>query len=350
VDKSHFKALKELPRDGDVSQREICLAVTVDTECDKGPGWTIQRPLRFRSVTEAIPGRLEPIFHEHGARGTYLLSPEVIRDEASALALRSAGDNGAELGAHLHGEFIGGSAEEEAGVTWEMQSSLSAAEEEEKLTALTDLFEKTFGRKPTSFRAGRYGIGANTLPALARLGYTVDSSVVPYTRWKDRGGEVSFFGCPVEPYAPAAADPLREGALPILEVPVTMGDTLWEKVPRPLLRTVTDYSRLWNLPINLLGLKERFRPVWLRPTWSTAEEMESLIRKKAGGSGKGPVVLVMMFHSVEFQAGCAPASVSEGAVEEFCGRLGRVLEFVRGLGGRFVTLAEVPSIVGEDAG
>jgi len=54
--------------------------------------------------------------------------------------------------------------------TSEIQSSYSQEIEFEKLKNLTDLFINKFGHRPTSFRAGRFGAGNNTISALENLG------------------------------------------------------------------------------------------------------------------------------------------------------------------------------------
>src|SRR5579871_3010745 len=80
------------------------LCVSIDTECDKGKAWRVQKPLSFIGVTEGVKGRLQPLFASFGAKPTYLVSPEVMRDEASVEVLRSVSAH-AELGTHLHGEY-----------------------------------------------------------------------------------------------------------------------------------------------------------------------------------------------------------------------------------------------------
>ena len=56
-----------------------------------------------------------------------------------------------------------------------------------KLRDLTELFSRTFGRSPTSFRAGRFGIGPHSIPILEELGYLVESSVTPHMDWAANG-------------------------------------------------------------------------------------------------------------------------------------------------------------------
>ena len=82
----------------------VVLCVSIDCECDKGPKWRSQRPARFVGIREGIGRRLDPLFRAHGAKPTYLISPEVLRDAASVELLRALAPR-SELGAHLHGEY-----------------------------------------------------------------------------------------------------------------------------------------------------------------------------------------------------------------------------------------------------
>ena len=60
----------------------VVLCVSIDCECDKGPGWRTRRPLTYEGVIVGIRERLHPLFRSFGARPTYLLSPELLRDAA----------------------------------------------------------------------------------------------------------------------------------------------------------------------------------------------------------------------------------------------------------------------------
>jgi len=177
----------------------IYLCVSIDCECDKGPGWKTRKPLSFAAITSGIGERLQPLFRRYGAKPTYLLSPEVIRDPASVETLALIASE-CELGTHLHGEFAEPGAFEPE-VTSAFQCHYDRATEQEKLRGLTALFADAFLAKPRSFRAGRFGIGPHSLGILADLGYAVDSSVTPFKDWAQAGApEAAFRGAPTQPY------------------------------------------------------------------------------------------------------------------------------------------------------
>src|SRR5258707_2132156 len=161
--------------------QRVFLCVTIDCECDKGPGWRSQLPMRFDAVSEGIARRLSPLFAHHRAKPTYLLSSEVIRDAASRSILASLSGS-RELGTHLHGEYVETDGPI-AQVTSDFQRDYPLDVERHKLGLLTEQFRSAFGERPRSFRAGRFGIGTHTVPLLEELGYEVDSSVTPFVDW-----------------------------------------------------------------------------------------------------------------------------------------------------------------------
>ena len=71
-----------------------------------------------------------------------------------------------------------------------------------------------------------------TKQVLKELGYLVDSSVTP-TRWwwRRRGEGVNFLGASDQPYFPDVKDFRKNGNMKILEVPVTLTNNFWNRIP-----------------------------------------------------------------------------------------------------------------------
>ena len=177
---------------------KIYLLVTIDTECDHDPHWVRSKPLRFESINIGLPQRLQPVFQSTGAIPTYLLTVEVMEDPSCVQTLRSLG-GAHEFGTHLHSAFIEPEKKylDYAGVdSPDFQCHCRPEIEFRKLENLTNLFVACFGRRPKSFRAGRYGAGANTIDALSQLGYALDTSVTPYIRWEHADGDVDYRHAP----------------------------------------------------------------------------------------------------------------------------------------------------------
>ncbi|MEO0169496.1 MAG: hypothetical protein ABIL42_04655, partial [candidate division WOR-3 bacterium] len=80
--------------------------ISIDTECDKGRNWEIIRPLSFVGIYKGVGEYLQPLFEKHKIKATYLISPEVMGDDKSVEILKDVEKSGAELGTHLHGEFL----------------------------------------------------------------------------------------------------------------------------------------------------------------------------------------------------------------------------------------------------
>lgn len=310
-----------------LSSRRVLLTVTIDTECDKGPDWKTQFPLRFRSVTEGIPERLTPLFRRHSVAPTYLLSPEILRDDESVAVLGSLSD--AELGTHLHGEFIEPEADFQSPVTSTPQIAYSPQVEREKLRNLTDLFASKFGRRPTSFRAGRFAVRGRTLRVLDELGYRVDSSVTPFRTNAFAGGlESNHWGAPLAPYHPSHRDPRKRGALRLLEVPVTILAPGLARWPAFLLRRLSD-ARLKRRPLRAItgGAVEK---LWVRPLRGTADELVRWADLVVDGwNGDSDPVVNVMFHSVEAIAGASPYAGTEAEVSGLVESLDRLFAHLR---------------------
>lgn len=310
-----------------MQDKEVYLLVTIDTECDKGPGWIIQEPMKFRSVTESVPEVYSPLFNSFDIKPTYLLSPEIIRDEASAATLRSTAN--CELGTHLHSEFITPQPQWDANRTKSIQMDLAEQVEKEKLTNLTTLFRETFGYAPKSFRAGRFGMTERGLRMLQDLGYTVDSTVSPYkTHYFESGSVRNYWGAPIQPYYPSANDMRKQGDMKILQVPVTIGNPVFEKLPRWLVRSFEDRNKLPKKVLGKLGYKPQIK--WLRPHRSTFDEMRDLCRwviERHNNNDK-PVILNMMFHSNEVLINGSPYVKNKKEQEAYLDSLKRLFGFL----------------------
>jgi len=303
------------------------LCVSIDTECDKGKGWLSRKPMAFDGIHDGVVNRLQPLFTTYRAKPTYLLSPEVIRDEKCVEVFRAI-EATSELGTHLHGEYAEPGAFE-PDMTKEFQRDYPADVERQKLQYLTDLFIRAFDHQPRSFRAGRFGIGKASIGILESLGYTVESSVTPHMDWTSAGAPgLAFHGAPTQPYRPDPEEPGRPGSAQILEVPITIR----------------------RRPIHALPfVGTRIDPRWLRPTRGTAEALVRVAedeiadaRRQAPGR---PVILNAMFHNVEVVPQTSPYAADEGQARGILERLRALLAFAERESIAVVGLGDVPEIL-----
>jgi hypothetical protein len=307
--------------------------VTIDTEIDKSADWMVPPDESFHSVLEGIPARLSPLFDGFGTKPTYLLSSEVIENDDCVSTLKGLRD--CELGTHLHGDLI----EPQRTIyelrnrsTAAMQCSYSKEIEREKLANLTDLFIRKFGHRPTSFRAGRFGAGKNTVGLLEELGYMVDSSVTPCVDWDFPEGRADFMHVRDQPYFPGRADIVDAGDSRILEVPVS--------IVCPRIRRYLHYSGNVRLLRHMNKFVESMFPaVWLRPSVHSTEEMLRVARSME--RRKSPVVLNMMFHSMEVIPNASPYTKTEKECVAYLKRVEDILRYCRKNGFVFATLSEL---------
>lgn len=303
------------------------LCVSIDTESDKARGWRCRRPMTFEGITDGVARRLHPLFRRFGAKPTYLLSAEVLRDEASVETFRRLAPS-CELGTHLHGEYAEPGAFE-PDRTVALQRDYTPEVERQKLTYLTDLFIRALDHQPQSFRAGRFGLGSASIGILESLGYAVESSVTPHMDWSSFGAPgLSFEDAPTQPYRPDPESPGHPGSASILEVPITIRRRFANAIP---------------------GLGRRIDRRWLRPTRGTAEGIVRVAQDEIAEARRiapaRPVILNAMFHNVEVVAGASPYGNDEDGARGILDRLCALLTFAHREAIAVVGLSDVPEIL-----
>jgi peptidoglycan/xylan/chitin deacetylase (PgdA/CDA1 family) len=162
-------------------QARMKAIVTIDTEADNQ--WESYDTVITRNV-DCIP-RFQELCDRYGIRPTYLCTYEIVRSQQFDRILRGYQDReAAEIGAHLH--------------TWTTPPfendpdlrqgcpytcELPAEAIRRKMEVLTEAIASKTGRRPSSYRAGRWGFSAEQIPVLLHLGYRVECSVTPLVSW-----------------------------------------------------------------------------------------------------------------------------------------------------------------------
>ena len=123
-----------------------------------------------------------------GVRSAYLVDYPVATDPAAIYALRAVLAQGdATLGAQLH-PWVNPPFDETLSDHSSFAGNLPKPLEAAKLDRLTDALTAITGTRPTVYRAGRYGLGPNTLKLLAARGYRLDSSMRARYDYGAQGG------------------------------------------------------------------------------------------------------------------------------------------------------------------
>ncbi len=297
--------------------RVLCVTIDVEPDCDTQ--WRRSEPLGFESVLYGIGNLLRPIWDRYEIRPVYFVSPEVLEVDACCEALKKEIAAGAEIGAHLHSEYI------EPAKKYELAAGTSSSEypcfahsrevEKAKIANLTELIVKRFGVKPISYRAARFGADLETIRSLEALGYRVDSSVTPQIDWSCQGGP-DHSRAPFQPYFISGDNYYSQGNSRILEVPISISK-----------KRVPIFSDRWLF----------YR--WLRPTHMTVVEMKILANEFTDRYDEP--VLNMMFHSMELIPRKTPYVRTVVEQKMYLGRLKRIIRYLREEGFRGKTLREL---------
>lgn len=151
-----------------------------------------------------------------GVTPLYLIDYPIADDPRCTEQLRDWQEHGeCDVGTHLH-PWVNPPFDEEVNGRNSFAGNLPIALERAKLLRLTDRIEQAIGRRPTVYRAGRYGVGPESGRLLVEAGYRVDCSVRPRHDYSAEGGP-DFSAIEPRPYW------VGEGQL--LQVPLTVGFT-----------------------------------------------------------------------------------------------------------------------------
>jgi hypothetical protein len=311
------------------------LLVVIDTEEEFD--WSLPHA-RENTRVEAIAaqGLAQEIFARHRIVPTYVIDYPVAATPAAVGVLRAFHDRGeCHIGAHLH-PWVNPPHEETVTAWNSYPGNLPPALERAKLKVLTETIAEAFGRRPTVYKAGRYGVGPATAGILEDLGYLIDVSVVPFTSFGEDGGpdfsqmgfQPSWFGrgdrlleIPLSCGFYGALRSLGPGVFPKLSSPTGMR----LRMPGVLARS---------------GLLERIR---LTPE---GVDLAANVRLARSLYQQGARVFTLTYHSPSLVPGMTPYVSTERDLSEFLEILDRFFSFfVEELGGRPSTPQEVYSLL-----
>lgn len=277
--------------------------ITIDTEADNQ--WKNDGSLKLENLKYLE--RFQLLCDKFNFLPTYLITYEV----ASSLEINNLqswkNDGKAEIGAHLHpwttppfDEF-----EKERNIQMfpnELPINLSR----QKILNLTNKIQDVFGSRPTSFRAGRWGISEDIISYLIELGYLVDCSVTPKINWNKKDSR-SPFGCGGPDFRGYSVNPdffiINNKKSSLLEVPMTILYTGFfhnedGKLERffSKLKDESNFKKVFNFLF--------FQKKWLRVFISSSIQDWKAIYQSAQKNNLS--VIEFMIHSSELMPGCSP--------------------------------------------
>jgi len=314
----------------------LTVVVSIDTEEDN---WSPTRDgVTVRNI-DRLPA-IEADLRALGVRSTYFVNYQVAADPRAAAVIQWLADGGAEIGTHVH-PWNTPPIEEPLVPRLTMLKNLDPALQRAKIETVTAVLERLLGRRPTAFRAGRWGIGPEAIAALIDLGYEVDSSVVPFTDWREMDDGPCFYDAPSYAYrVDGGADVCEhrpDGAL--IELPVSAGFTRhpfdrWHQFSMLARRSPLRRFRL----LGLASAVDLFRRVVMNPELSSVADMLLLAQRLRE---RGQAFLHLMFHSTTLHPGFHPEYATEADVSAL---RDRILDTVAGIAGmgdvEFATVTE----------
>ncbi|MDE2181837.1 MAG: hypothetical protein KGJ78_02320 [Alphaproteobacteria bacterium] len=272
------------------------------------------------------------VFEKHNVVPIYLVTyPVVVHEHGYRPLLEYFAEGRCEIGTQLH-PWVTPPFTEQVNLHNSFPGNLPAELECEKLRVLTDAIGERFGRRPIVYRAGRYGLGPATLRALRRLGYKIDTSVVPEQDYsKDHGP--SFFGRPVWPYWADEEQTLLE--LPLTSAFVGLIGRSSHRLARALYLNDLHYGFARSVLVRA-NMLERIR---LTPEGTRVEDAKKLVRVLLR---RGIRIFVVSYHTPSLVAGNTPYVQSVDDRNRLLRWLDEFYEFFREeIGGRPATTAEI---------
>ena len=260
------------------------------------------------------------VFDKYGVHPSYVIDYPVANNTEAVSVLKTFFEAGrCQIGAHLHPWVTPPQADYLANC-YSYPGNLPEFVERQKIKALTEKIAAEFGRSPSVYKAGRYGIGPSTSRILREFGYQIDASMVPYTNFSFDGG----------PDFSQISNQLRRFGSNLVEMPLSvdfaglcapLGQKLY-----PLLASKVGHSL--HLPgiAARLGLLERLR---LTPEGHTADDM---IRQLQAGIKNGRRLFMLTYHSSSLLPGATPYVRSESERQRF---LGTIDAFLQAFFGKF---------------
>jgi glycosyltransferase involved in cell wall biosynthesis len=273
------------------------------------------------------------VFDRFGIVPTYFVTyPIVTEPDGYAFLAECLKAGKCRIGAQLH-PWVTPPYEEVVNAYNSFAGNLPEALERDKLSTLTEAIAARFGQRPVAYRAGRYGVGPNTVKTLAALGYRVDSSVVPEFSYHATGGP-TFFGRQTTPYW---LDPERR----VLELPLTStyigrlssGD--WRHLANGLFENDARHALARSLMART-GLMERIR---LTPEGTNVSDAKRLVRALLK---RGTRTFTLSYHTPSLLPGNTPYVRSRADRDRFIGWFEEFYDFFLGeIGGVPATVEDV---------
>jgi glycosyltransferase involved in cell wall biosynthesis len=298
------------------------LFVVVDTEAEFNWGQGFDRNHDKVEAMAAI-GRGQAILERYGLRPVYVVDYPIASKAAGFGPLRSIHDRGGcEIGAHLH-PWTNPPFEEVISIKNSFAGNLPRDLEDRKLTVLLEQIQRNLHVAPRFFKAGRYGVGPNTMQIIADHGISVDFSVMPGRDLTSQGGP-DFRGFSATQYSLLSG---RLVCMPMTRGPIGLLASRSGRLSRHSSSRTLQSMRIPGA-LARLGLLET---VTLTPEGVPSAKQIALIRTMVA---QGQHCFVLHYHSPSLIAGFTPYAQTQEEAGKIIHRLDAVCHyFFNELGG-----------------
>ena len=298
--------------------KQPVLIIIIDTEEE----FNWNEPFNRKNISVkniAHQQKAQKIFAKYDIKPTYVIDYPVASQSEGVQPLKDLYDNKlCDIGAHLH-PWVTPPFTEDVNNHNSFPGNLSYEQEYEKLKTLTNTITENFGFKPSIYKAGRYGVGANTTEILQKLGYSLDCSVVPNTDFSHCEGPDFTHIKNCQPYY-FSSNKMLEIPLSVAYVGLLakQGNDFYNKIQQ-------ETSIKYKIPgiLSRLGLFERIR---LSPEGHTLDELKRLTLSMLKQEQK---VFCLTYHSSSLMIGGSPYVNSEKELAAFLDTIDQYLGFFK---------------------
>lgn len=276
--------------------------ITVDTEEEfdwDGPF------KRSGHTTITVPKllRFQKFVQKYGIAPIYFTDYSVIENDEAAAFLKSTIEaDTASVGVHLH-PWVNPPFDEEVSNHNSFAGNLPMELEEAKIEHLLNAMQQQLNVRPNIYRAGRYGVGPNTIEILSRQGFLIDGSARSRFDYSAEGGP-DFRDISAEPF-------WLDSAKRLLEIPLT---TVYSGVFRKQHRLMSSLANRSPLANSLLAKTKMLERIPLTPEGISAREAKEAIDIAIDDDLQ---LLVFSFHSPSLSVGHTPYIQNDADLDGF---------------------------------
>ena len=258
---------------------------------------------------------VQDIFDEYGIKPCYVVDYPVITQTTGSQPLSEIhADGRCEIGAHLH-PWVTPPFTENVSRQNTFPGNLEFNIELDKLSKLSKEIESVVGQKPTIYKAGRYGFGANTTEILSKLGYEIDLSFCPPVDYSNEYGP---------DYSRDNARPFWFGeSASLLEIPVTGAFVGFAGgISRYAYNFAQKFNRLKTVGIfSRLGIVDR---LMLSPEGFNSNEHQKITNFLLN---QGNRIFTWSFHSSSVMPGGSPYVSDNKSLNKFLDSFHRYFDY-----------------------